>query len=135
MFAFTPGSKPVLCALALAASLPVAGCSSTGATQYSAQNAAVAPRVMAQANRVDMEDDGMPAQTPPSVRIQHLPDEPDEPYSRNYGGENPAKVGAAGEFGVSPTAARRIPAPLPKVPDDLPPAFRQKLANALLQDE
>lgn len=135
MFAFSSGAKPVIPALALAALLSLAGCASQGGSQYTAQNTAVAPRVMAQAARVDMEDDGMPAQTPPTSRIHQLPDEPDEPYSRSYGGDNPAKVGAGESAGAVAKVSGWTPALVPKVPDDLPPAFRQKLANALAQDE
>ena len=35
---------------------------------------------------VEMEDDGRPAQIPPRAEARGLPDDPREPWSRNYGG-------------------------------------------------
>lgn len=55
------------------------GCSSTRAPD-------AAYRVTAmQKPPVDLEDDGMAAQTPPPARIRSAPDDPSEPWSRNYG--------------------------------------------------
>jgi hypothetical protein len=34
---------------------------------------------------VEVEDDGIEAQRPPPLRAQRVPDDPTEPYSRNYG--------------------------------------------------
>jgi hypothetical protein len=73
-----------------------------------------------------MEDDGLPSQAPPSANIRQLPDDPSEPYSRNYGGPNPAAIERKP---VDKSAA----APLPTqaaIPADLPPAFRRQLAMA-----
>lgn len=53
--------------------------------------------------KVVMEDDGMPAQTPPLRRTKSVPDDPAEPFSPNYGP--------------------------PALPDDLPATFRRKVAG------
>lgn len=34
---------------------------------------------------VEIEDDGLPAQTPPSASIRQMPDDPTAPWSPNYG--------------------------------------------------
>jgi hypothetical protein len=34
---------------------------------------------------VELEDDGLPSQAPPPVRIRHVPDDPNAPWSPNYG--------------------------------------------------
>ncbi|MEQ1717588.1 MAG: adhesin [Hyphomicrobium sp.] len=130
MFAFVCRAKPAFLGCALAAVIGLAGCSSAGSSRYSAENTTVSPaRAVAQA-AVEMEDDGLPSQTPPSVSIRQLPDDPNEPFSRNYGGGNPAAVEAA-----SPQEPGKTPGRQPVVPADLPPAFRQKLVTALAQDE
>ena len=134
MFAFQAGAKPALTMCALAALLGLAGCSSAKTSSYTSDNVAVAPaQSVAQASVVDVEDDGLPAQTPPSGRIRQLADDPSEPYSRNYGGVNPSSV-RADEQG-QPEASGKIPDQSPAVPHDLPPDFRRKLVSALVQDE
>ncbi len=35
--------------------------------------------------RRDLEDDGIEVQTAPSLRVRAMPDDPREPWSRNYG--------------------------------------------------
>ena len=134
MFAFQAGAKPVLTFCALAALLGLAGCSSAQTNSYTAENAAVAPpQAMAQAAAVDVEDDGLPAQTPPPNRIRQLPDDPNEPYSRNYGGVNPSSVSTDQRDPPGPSG--KIPESAPAVPHDLPADFRRKLVTALAQDE
>ena len=131
MFAFQAGAKPVLTTCALAALLGLAGCSSAQTNSYTSENVAVAPaQAVAQAAVVDVEDDGLPAQTPPSGRIRQSPDDPNEPYSRNYGGVNPSS--SASDEGAP---SGKIPGAAPVVPHDLPPDFRRKLVSALAQDE
>jgi hypothetical protein len=44
-----------------------------------------ASRSHASATRVEMEDDGLPAQVTPTSAIRHEPDDPSQPFSRNYG--------------------------------------------------
>ena len=129
MFVSRSGSLPVLSCCALAALLSVGGCASTQAPRYSSET--VAPsRVVAQAASA-VEDDGLPAQTPPPAYIRQLPDDPSEPFSPNYGGGNPAALDAAASGKAAPSRpAVRVP-----VPDDLPAAFRHKLVTALRQDE
>lgn len=132
MFAFEAGEKPVrnyrgLPARAALAVLLAAlgGCASDQqSSNYSRTHIA-----MAQAT-IDIEDDGLPAQSPPSKAVRHAPDDPSEPYSRNYGGINPSVTGV-------PAAAGPVPQqhPVPDIPDDLPPAFRQKLVTAMTSEE
>ena len=98
---------------ALAAMLALAGC----ATNSQTANIQIAPRI-AQQSTADAEDDGLPAQAPPPARIRAAPDDPSEPYSRNYGGTNPSAT----------PAQQRAP-----IPHDLPPEFRKKLLAAAEQ--
>jgi hypothetical protein len=67
---------------------------------------------------VEMEDDGQPGQIPPPPRVRQAPDEPHEPYSRNYGT-------------LPPRAAEAAKPGRPGIPSDLPPDFRRKLASAM----
>jgi hypothetical protein len=129
MCAYRAGIKPALAFCALAALTGLAGCASTGANSYTADHAAVAPPV-AVAEAVEIEDDGLPAQTPPSDRIREMPDDPSEPYSRNYGGPNPVPVRAR-----APEQWEKVPDQVPDIPVDLPEEFRRKLVTALAQDE
>ena len=102
----------------------LAGCASTP-RQYTANDVRVA-----QAAVIDVEDDGLPAQTPPPARVRHLPDDPSEPFSRNYGGENPSRTTT-----VAPEEPKAPRLPQPLIPGDLPPAFRKQLAAAVVYDE
>ena len=136
MVAFRAGARPVLSSCALAALTALAGCSSAGTTSYTAQNPAIVPKTVAQAATV-LEDDGIPAQAPPPARIRAMPDSPDEPFSRNYGGSNPAALGA----GTKPTRAappvpdNRQPARTPPVASNQPSIAQPTLVTALSQDE
>ena len=65
--------------------------------------------------RAETEADGLPAQTPPPRRKSSGPDDPSEPFSPNYG----------------PRPAPAVNAGRPHIPDDLPPAFRRRLASAI----
>lgn len=135
MFALEAGLEPVqkkraVLARAAAAAMLAAlgGCASTTDTsssaQYSGANVRVAQTV------TEVEDDGLPAQTPPPARARQMPDDPSEPFSRNYGGANPSASNAPLVEGpVEHTAPKQ------KLPNDLPPAFRQKLIAALAEDE
>ena len=67
---------------AIAAVFGLAGCASAP-THYAAQSVAVA-------QVVEVEGDGRPAQSAPEPRVRDLPDEPAEPFSKNYGGHNPS---------------------------------------------
>jgi hypothetical protein len=67
-----------------------AGCASDNARQRQAYAypgmTHVAPPVPRQpAPRVEVEDDGLPAQAPPMRKRGHEPDDPTEPFSPNYG--------------------------------------------------
>jgi len=81
---------------------------------------AVAPMV------IEVEDDGLPAQTPPPVRVRMMPDDPSEPFSPNYGRRPVASTPAESTPRSAVHAA---------LPDDLPPAFRKGLMAAMVRDE
>ncbi len=103
--------------------LGVGGCASGNGT-YSANSA---PAYVAQGPSVPMESDGLPVQAAPAAQIRQMPDDPSQPYSRNYGGTNPAS-----KVPSQPTVkAANDVAPLrPAIPDDLPPSFRRQLVAA-----
>ncbi|MBR2536801.1 MAG: adhesin [Hyphomicrobium sp.] len=132
MCACEAGVKPVRNYRGLSARAAVAvllaalgGCASDQhASDYTRAHVA-----MAQAT-IDIEDDGLPAQSPPSKAVRHAPDDPSEPYSRNYGGINPSVTGVPAAAGPAPQQH-----PVPDIPDDLPPAFRQKLVTAMTSED
>ena len=130
MFAFDAGREPVILPravfariAAVAAVFGLAGCASAP-THYAAQNVAVA-------QVVEVEGDGRPGQPAPEPRLRNLPDEPAEPFSKNYGGQNPS----AGKK-TDPVQPVNVPAQTPpKIPQDLPPVFRKKLMQAMADEE
>ena len=142
MFAFQSGFAPVasrravLCRSAIIFSaFALAGCASNSSTsvvyQYPGDARIARPQHLAAAV-VEVEADGLPAQTPPSARLRPVPDDPSEPWSRNYGGANPSRVPIEVHDDEAP--------PLHKTPDksrarnipqDLPPQFRKQLAAAV----
>ena len=63
----------------LGLAVALAGCVTSSAGETSAA------RPYAQSERVVLEDDGLPAQVAPSSAIRQQPDDPSEPFSRNYG--------------------------------------------------
>jgi hypothetical protein len=93
------GPRPGLCVVslpfaALVAVAALAGCASGQARTPDPQvRASASPRFVAANSgyRIEMEEDGLPAQTPPNMRRAE-PDDPSEPYSPNYGraGSEPA---------------------------------------------
>ncbi len=101
----------------------MAGCASQKAARHS--SAAPNPGVVA---RADTEADGQPAQTPPPIAIRALPDDPREPWSRNYGSVRP---GSASGMPATPISTRPPPppiVPLPTRPAAPPPAPRPPAA-------
>jgi hypothetical protein len=54
-----------------------------------------APAAVAAAS-VEIEDDGLPAQSPPPARIRMAPDDPNQPWSPNYGRSASATPAVAG---------------------------------------
>ncbi|HVZ04612.1 adhesin [Hyphomicrobium sp.] len=132
MYAFAAGRSPAEVARAAivpllfaVAALGQGGCAADNGAQY-----ATAPAVAAYSQQVaaavQVESDGLPSQPAPSARIRQMPDDPSEPFSRNYGGPNPASVTAKPDA----TAEAKMTAPQPAIPADLPPAFRRQLAQA-----
>src|SRR3990170_7642521 len=94
---------------AVAAIFALPGCANQTA-HYSDADARVVQTAAA-----DIEDDGLPAQTPPSARIRSEPDDPNEPFSRNYGGINPSHEQLTG---TSEQLPFKLPDPV--IPKDLP---------------
>jgi len=87
--------------------LLLAGCA--GQSQYQEASTYGGPQIT-------MEDDGLPAQTPPLRRTKIGPDDPSEPFSPNYG---PPPI---------PSEHRAPSAPV--VPADLPSTSRRQVASA-----
>lgn len=81
---------------------------------------------------VEIEDDGREGQVPPPRAIRQEPDDPREPYSRNYG-----KV-AAPPAPTTPAARAAAPAPdgsrQAARADEPSPVLRRKLASALPEE-
>lgn len=114
-----------------AAAAALAGCS-----QHATQTAAYDPRVAPPPHHVspdagrkpDLEDDGREAQIPPMKKAQPEPDDPREPWSRNYGKSPPVQRADASNpataIGLGPVVRGPLPA-------DLPPDFRRRLASAV----
>lgn len=136
----SPSRLPIarMCAAAIWLALAVAGCASQKAARQP-HAGDPDPSLLA---KVDKEADGQPAQPPPSISIRAIPDDPREPWSRNYGSIPPAR--RAAEPTTMPPAmplpspvppapspsARAAVAPASLLPSDLPPDFRRKLADA-----
>lgn len=131
MFALVSGIVPAKIFRAAVAPLLVtalaicqAGCASDSNAYY-AKAPAVAAYV-AKAPVAEVEADGLPTQPPPSMRIRQMPDDPSEPYSRNYGGPNPAAADAA-----ATGTQKRVRVAKAVIPADLPPDFRRRLVAAV----
>lgn len=111
-------------ALVLAMAGMLGGCSAR--SEYSdgyGYSAPPAPAQRVAATREEIEDDGLPSQTPPLMRTRKVPDNPAEPFSPNYGG--PASRQAVTE--PRPQHERAFAS---AIPDDLPPDFRRRLQLA-----
>ncbi len=108
----------------LVTALTVAGCASRAPTYvrapvYQPATQGYIPARVAgyrHQNRVEIEDDGMEAQTPPPLARRPVVDDPTEPFSPNYGRFRTLKRADAG---ATPTY----------VPNDLPEEFRNRLAK------
>ncbi len=65
------------------------GCSSSkpvgSPAVYSWNMSGVAPAYRPPALRRELEDDGIEVQAPPDKHVRTIPDDPREPWSRNYG--------------------------------------------------
>jgi hypothetical protein len=136
MFALVLARAAVM-AVCLSAAFGLTACA-PATSEYSSPSPAVASYV-ARSDAIDIEDDGLPAQSPPPMHLRHRPDDPSEPFSRNYGGTNPASAakqnGDANQPDASQTATVVPDAAYPYIPSDLPPAFRRQLAAAMDQAE
>jgi hypothetical protein len=64
----------------------LAGCATSSAGETATT------RTQVRAERAEMEDDGMPAQVAPASTIRQQPDDPSEPFSRNYGPRPAARL-------------------------------------------
>jgi len=132
MCAFAAGRSPARVAraaivplLVAAAALVEAGCATDNSAYSAGAPVAVAYARPASAG-VEIEDDGLPSQAPPAAGIRQMPDDPSEPYSRNYGGTNPAAID---NKPIDKSVSTPVPARA-AIPSDLPPAFRRQLAMA-----
>ncbi|SFV28123.1 hypothetical protein [Hyphomicrobium facile] len=141
MFALSCGRRPVEALRAVlfplmagAVVISVAGCATDNEAYYAGSPP---PAYVAQAptvQTVQMEADGLPVQAAPSVRIRAMPDDPNEPFSPNYGGANPADRRSAPATVSRPndTASTSTSTPMPvAIPADLPPSFRRQLVAAV----
>lgn len=84
-----PARVALIGACLLGAALLIGGCASSKSPAYApvgARAAIPAPVPV----RIEVEDDGLPAQSPPQRRVSAEPDDPSEPFSRNYGSRKPA---------------------------------------------
>ena len=79
------GVRAVRSACGLALALTLGACATEPA--YRQQVAGPAHQI-ARAPAVEVEDDGLPAQTPPPPRNAREADDPSEPFSPNYGSPN-----------------------------------------------
>lgn len=136
MFALSSGRRPVEVLRAvlfplMAGVVPIsaAGCATDNQAYYAGSPP---PAYVAQAPTVQMEADGLPVQAAPSTRIRAMPDDPNEPFSPNYGGANPADRRSAPATVNRPndTALTSMPMPV-AIPADLPPSFRRQLVAAV----
>jgi hypothetical protein len=75
--------------------LALTACAADRSAQYQPVNGDSATAYSAEAPppRVQMEGDGMPAQSPPLRHAAAIIDDPREPWSRNYGTVTPARLG------------------------------------------
>lgn len=85
----------------------------TQPTWYAGNSYAGGPRQTAAAVPipVEMEDDGRPAQLPPRADVPRAADNPNEPWSPNYGNSAPSTVappGARAQATGTETPARRV---------------------------
>ena len=68
----------------------LAGCAATRSPQYA--GAPVPRPVTEQQWKVEIEEDGKPAQAPPARRMRPEEDDPSQPWSPNYGSKSPLPV-------------------------------------------
>ncbi len=72
----------------LGLAVAVAGCATSSAETSASQSAV-------RSGRGDPEAAGLPVQVAPPTRIRQLPDDPSEPFSRNYGPRPAMRLQAA----------------------------------------
>ena len=90
-----------------------AGCASN---QHSSRVGGPDPRQLA--TRVEIEDDGLPAQLAPR-NPRPTPDDPTEPWSPNYGNRAPLKAAERAVPAAPPRAAQRVqPTQVTEVDED-----------------
>lgn len=72
--------------LAIALALAAGGCAESRSRYAEADHVRAVPPQVAQAEAVELEDDGLPAQVPPPLRrARPEVDDPSQPWSPNYG--------------------------------------------------
>jgi hypothetical protein len=67
------------------------------------------PRPTPPVQKVDLEDDGLPAQTAPSFRVRQAADDPSQPWSPNYG-RAPGAISPSSQFVIHNPPAPAAPA-------------------------
>ena len=85
----TSARSHVLGLSVLSVALLVSGCASSRSPSFAQVGAQVEAPAPVRA-KVEVEDDGVPVQSPPLRRARTEPDDPNEPFSRNYGTSRPA---------------------------------------------
>lgn len=131
-----PARALVLGVVVLGTAVLIAGCASRQASHHSGYAQMGAQRVAIASPRVEIEDDGLPAQTPPPRQASTTPDDPREPWSRHYGrpaapaaSAGPAPRPATGSATAIPPALRAVAPAHP-----LPPARHVRLSQAEEED-
>ena len=94
----------LLAMLGLGLAIAMAGCATSSAEPTPAS------RPLAQTDRGELEDDGLPMQAAPPAGIRQQPDDPREPFSRNYGPQPPAPPRRLSEAEADMVIARAITA-------------------------
>jgi hypothetical protein len=82
---FTPLVRIVAFGALGAGTLGLAGCATQNAPSYAGVHEAAPQRVAERQWKVEIEDDGRPAQAPPVRRMRPEEDDPSQPWSPNYG--------------------------------------------------
>jgi hypothetical protein len=132
--------------IVLVLAMLVAGCGNRAGHAPTAEVRVVAPphphfRTAVTAPPVEMEADGLPDQRAPLIRRTHMPDDPSEPFSPNYGNPQAAVgIGNSVQVKLDPhedvkpqdVVSMRSDLPVVRVsvrdlPEDLPPDFRERL--------
>ena len=135
----TTGRLELTLTIVVTLSLVVAGCGGKSGHAPTVNENVVAPSRYNAAlarPRTELEADGLPVQSPPLSRRVRFPDDPDEPYSRNYGsslsvGLQPGTSSRQEQSGQDKASLRNnintLRISQQDLPEDLPPDFRERI--------